>query len=189
MSIRRIFAARIRNRRQLILYRIRGQIRRHLPLRLLVLTMRKNLTRLREIPRWIRETVVIMCAARVVCYTAALLYWLSPRLSLKKVDPFLLPSYHNPMVLVWYIKYLCNDIELLLISYAFCKISARVSNYLFLVSVIFFIYHVTDCLMFVWNFKRYDLLYFDLMWTTLAFVVSVFRGYRPETIARIKSLF
>jgi hypothetical protein len=154
-----------------------------------VLMMRKSLMRLREIPKWVRETVVIMCAARVVCYTAVLFYWISPSLCVKKVDPFLCPGYHNPMVLVWWIKYLTNDVELFLISYAFCKISAKISNYLFLVSVIFFGYHVLDCLMFVWNFKRYDMLYFDVMWTVLLLVWSVFKGYKPETIAKIKSLF
>ena len=93
------------------------------------------------------------------------------------------------MVLVWWIKYLCNDIELFLISYAFCKITSKVSDYLFLVSAIFFIYHATDILMFIWNFKRYDLFYFDLMWVTLILVWSVFKGYKTETVARIKSLF
>jgi hypothetical protein len=178
------------NPSQMIHNRIRVPIHHRLPLlRRVVLTMRKNLTRLREIPKWVRETVVILCAARVVCYTAVLLYWLSPSLSLKKVDPFLCPGYHNPMVFVWWVKYLTNDIELFLISYAFCKIASKVSDYLFLVSAIFFVYHASDILMFIWNFKRYSLLYFDLMWVTLILVWSVFKGYKPETVARIKSLF
>jgi len=147
------------------------------------------INRIRQVPSWVRQTVMILCAARVVCYTAVLLYWLSPSWCLKKVDPFLCPGYHNPMVAVWYVKYICNDIELLLLSYAFCKVCTRLSDYLFLVSVIFFIYHVIDVVMFVWNFKRYDLLYFDLMWTTLALVWSVFKGYKPETVAKIRSLF
>jgi len=169
---------------------IQARIRPHRPHpRQVWRKMRKTLIRLREIPKWVRDTVVILCAARVVCYAAVLLYWISPSLSLKKVDPFLCPGYHNPMVLTWWIKYFCNDIELFLLSYAFCKISAQVSNYLFLVSVIFFGYHVLDCAMFLWNFKRYDLLYFDIMWTALALVWSVFVGYRPETVAKIKSLF
>jgi hypothetical protein len=174
----------------MILRRIQAEIpRRHHRRPQVLLTMRKSLIRLREIPKWVRETVIIMCAARVVCYAALLLYFFSPSLSVVKVDPFLCPGFHNPMVLVWWVKYLCNDIELLFISYAFCKISSKVSDYLFLVSVIFFAYHVTDVLMFIWNFKRYSLFYFDLMWATLLLVWSVFKGYRLETVAKIKSLF
>ena len=151
--------------------------------------LRQGINRLRQVPRWVRETVVFMCGARLITYWAIFLYRLWPSWCLDKVDPFVCPGYHNPMVRVWYIKYLCNEIELILICYAFCKICAQVSNYLFLVSVIFLGYHLIDTAMFFWNFKRYDLFYWDLMWTSLTLIWSVFKGYKPETIAKIKCLF
>jgi hypothetical protein len=158
-------------------------------IRLLRPHLRPVLRRINEIPKWIKDTTILLCTARVIPYSAVLLYWAFPSWSLQKVDLFLSPSYHNSMVLTWWIKYLCNDIELLLIAYAFCKVCAQVSNYLFLVSVIFLGYHLLDVLMFLWNFKRYDLFYFDIMWTVIALVYSVFKGYRTETVAKIKSLF
>lgn len=168
-------------------------IQRRLPILALIRRHRLRrplaLSRVGQAPKWVRETVLIMISARLITYWAIFLYRLYPVWSMVKVDPFLCPSYHNPMVRTWYIKYLCNEIELLLICYAFCKISSKVSNYLFLVSIIFLGYHMIDTLMFFWNFKRYDLFYLDLMWTVLLLIWSVFKGHKPETLSKIKSLF
>lgn len=148
-----------------------------------------SLLNLRQVPRWIRDTVVLSIAARAVTYAAVFMEWGWTTKAAKVIDWFWCPWYSNPMAMKWWIKYFSNDIELLLITYVVCKISAHVSNYLFLVAVIFFGYEIIDTILFLWNFKRYDVFYTDLFWTALTLIWSVFKGYTPETIAKIKSLF
>ena len=144
---------------------------------------------LRLIPRRVKIVVYIAIAARLVCYSSVLVQWLFPVWSGKIVDPFICPSYSNPMPSKWVIAYFCNDIESILLAYNFGRICVELSSYLFLVSIIFLTYHLIDGLMFWWNFKQYSALYVDMLWTALIFIWSVFKGYSPETIGKIRNLF
>jgi|ERR1700748_9541 len=144
---------------------------------------------LRRLTRWIKEIVAISIAARLITYSAMFLSWVSKPLAERIVDPFLCPWYSNPMKLKWFIYYCSQDLAWVFSSYAFCKCAVRLSDYLFLVSIILLGYQLIDAFMLFWNFKQSNLIYLDLMWTVLAFISSVFKGYKPETVARVKSLF
>jgi len=148
-----------------------------------------SIARLNKIPKWIRDVVFISIISRFVTYLSIFINWGFPTWANRKIDPFLCPGYHNPMYTTWWIYYFTQDLSWLLASYAFCKIASRVSNYLFLVGVIFFGYHLIDSIMYIWNFKQYSLLYIDIFWSMLLLIYTVFKGFKPETIARIKSLF
>lgn len=145
--------------------------------------------RLGQVPTWIRNTVLLFVYARLINYTAIFVEWLTPAWGNHKVDLFLCPGFSCPMLFKWYVKYISVDLGWLIFSWACVKIAMRVSDYLFLVAAIFVGYHIIDVLMFVWNFQRYNLLYVDMMWTALIFIWTVFKGYRPETVAKVKSLF
>jgi len=148
-----------------------------------------SISRLKQVPKWIQHAVVILIAAIAQTYTAIIVNWLFPAWSNRQIDLFLCWWYHNKMYPTWYLYYISQDIEKLLITYAFAKVAANLSNYLFLVLVIILGYRIIDVLMLVWNFKRYELIYVDLFWTMLTLIWTVFKGYKPETISKIKSLF
>lgn len=151
--------------------------------------VKETLNRLREVPIWIRHTVLIWIAADAVTYSAVFVNWTFPVLANKEVDLFLCPGYHYTLYSTWYIKFLSEQVSRLLYYYAGCKIANRLSDYLFLVSVIFFGFRIIDFVNFLWNFCHYDLLYVDVFFTLLTLIYTVFKGYKPETLARIKSIF
>lgn len=159
--------------------------RTHLSLR----RVRESLNRLRQIPIWIRHTVVIWIAADAVTYSAVFVNWACPVWANKEVDLFLCPGYHYTLYSTWYVKFLSEQISRLLYYYAGCKIAVKLSDYLFMVSVILFGFRIIDFLNFLWNFCHYDLLYIDIFWTMLTLIWTVFKGYKPETVAKVKSLF
>lgn len=145
--------------------------------------------RIRSVPKWIRDCVVLAILSRLITYAAVFLERINKGLANKTVNPYLCPWYDNPMKLKWYIKFASDPIAWVLISWMICKITMRVSDYLFLVSVIFLGYHLLDTIMFFWNFERYELIYWDMILTAVILTWSIFKRYQPETIAKIKSLF
>ena len=150
---------------------------------------REALRRLHRVNKEVRHTVFISIAARLVTYAAVCVEWIFPKWANKTVDPFLCPGFSCPMKAKWYIYYASQNVAWFLMCYVFCKVCLNYSNHLFLVSVIMLSYHILDAVLFVWNFNRYGIMQVDLMWTALALIWSVFKGYKPETIAKIKSLF
>lgn len=158
-------------------------------IRLNLLRVRENLSRLRQVPIWIRDTVVIWIAADAVTYSAVFVNWAFPIWANKEVDLFLCPGYHYNLYATWYIKFLSEQISRVLYYYAACKLALRVSDYLFLVSVILFGFRLVDAFNFIWNFCHYELVYIDMFWTALTLIWTVFKGFKPETVCKIKSLF
>lgn len=145
--------------------------------------------RIKEVPKWIKQAVIISIAARAVTFASVLVNWALPEWANKKIDPFWCPGYSHSMYAAWWVYYFSQNIAWLLASYVTCQISARISNYLFLVMLILLSYQIFDFVMYLWNFNKYILLYADMLWTAMALSWSVFKGYQPETIAKIKSLF
>jgi hypothetical protein len=158
----------------------RGKIHPHRRLRRLV-------AEVKSLPVWVRQCLILIIWSRVITYTSAWLYMLFPKWSNKIVDPFLFA--HQPMPICWLIKYSTDDVSWLIISYTMCKMSAMLSNFLFLVCVIVFGWQIIDAIMLWVNYKHGHLFYIDMIWVTLALIYSALKGYRPETLARVKSIF
>lgn len=144
---------------------------------------------LHRLPGDIRNCIIILIVAHFLCEVPSLLWELFPKWSEVKVDWFLCPSFHLSIKRDWYMRYLSVDVFELLTYYCFAKIAKQYSTTLFLVIVVLFAYHIVDCLMYLWNFKTYHYIYFDLLWTAMILIRRCIKPYRPETIARIKSLF
>jgi hypothetical protein len=149
----------------------------------------KALFRLKQIPKWVRDAILLSILSRFVTYASIFINWAFPAWANSKIDFFLCPDYKNPMYVTWWVYYFSEDLSWLLASYVFCKIASRISDCLFLVGVIFMGYHLFDILMYIWNFKQYSLIYVDIFWTILTLIWTVFKGYKLETIAKIRSLF
>lgn len=84
------------------------------------------------------------------------------------VSPFFDPTYKFPEAkgtpegtinLYWYIKYLTDDFLWCVTFFVMAQIAKMYSFRIFLVACIFFVYHIFDLVMCVWNFKSYHWLY------------------------------
>lgn len=96
---------------------------------------------------------------------------------------------HYTLYATWWVKFLSDHVSRVLYGYIAAKISLRVSDYLFLVAAIFLGFRIFDLLLYFWNFCHDELIYIDLFWTALTLIWAVFKGFKKETICKIKSLF
>lgn len=106
---------------------------------------------------------------------------------MKAVDPFIFWS--QPMPRCWFIRYLTDDLSWIMMCWSVCMIAKWVSDLIFLVSVIWLVWHVIDAVMFWVNYKHAPMIYIDLTWTSLVLIWSAMKGYSKKTIGRIKSIF
>lgn len=148
---------------------------------------KEGINRLREVPKWIRQTVVIWVAAEAVLYSSLFVNVLFPTWSNTEVSMFI--GEHYTLYGTWWVKFLSDHVSRVLYGYVAARIALRVSDYLFLVASIFLVFRIFDFLLYFWNFCHDGLVYIDLFWTALTLILTVFKGYKPETIAKIKSLF
>lgn len=143
----------------------------------------------RNLNKPIRDCILFLLIGHLITESASILQEISPSIGNKEVYWFLSPAYHNKMEICWYIKYSTQDLFEIITYYCFAKIAALYSTYLFLTVFVFFIYHVVDAILFWWDFKTSHYLYWDLLITAMFYIRGIFKPYKPETIARIKSLF
>src|ERR1700761_6364379 len=179
MSIRRIFPTRHHQRRlwltrRLIQARIQADQLHRLPV-LARKKIRGILSMFQSIPKWVRQTAIICIAARTITYSAIFCEWIAPNVANAVISPFICPGYSNPMPFKWIIKFSTDDIGWVLMSYAFCTVCSKISDYLFLVACVFLTYHILDVAFFWWNYRRYGALHVDIMLTVLVLIWSIFK--------------
>lgn len=148
-----------------------------------------RLPNFRATPKIVRDCILIIIGSHILCEVPSLIYEISPKFAEKEVNPFLAPGFKGPIQLCWYLKFLFNEIAEVCAFYCLAKVSAQYSNNLFLAIFIFFVYHVIDLLMYIWDFKTAHYLFFDLLWTAVLLIRRAVKPFKPETITRIKSLF
>ena len=141
------------------------------------------------VPAAIRNAVIILLASHFLTEMASICYAIWPKWSNQLVDPFISPWYSYRFELKWHIHYVCGDLCWVGTFYAFAKIAKQYSTYMFITAVIFFCYHVIEIIMYFWNYKTSHYVYWDLLFTSCALIKGMFKPYKPETIAKIKSLF
>lgn len=145
--------------------------------------------KIRQAPKNIKTAVAIWVAGEAITYATLFVKWLPPAFISDKIDLFLCPWYHNPMHFKWWLYYLTEELAKFSFWLGCVKAIVNYSDLLFLVSVIFLGMRILDVLMYLWNFKEYDLMYADLFYILLTLIWTVFKGYNPEKIAKVKSLF
>lgn len=63
-----------------------------------------------------------------------------------------------------YIKTIFDDFLCVLIFYAFAKMSLERSMKVYMISVVWMLYHIADIFCFLWNYKQDRLIYLALTW-------------------------
>lgn len=158
-------------------------------IRRLVKGINRPLLKIRQVPKNIREAVVIWVVGEAITYTTLFVKWLPKTFISGKIDLFLCPWYHNPMHFKWWLYYLTEEIAKWSVWFGWAKVVVNYSDFAFLICLIFLGCRTIDVAMFLWNFKEYDLVYADIFYTMLAIMWAVFRGHKPERVAKIKALF
>ena len=131
----------------------------------------------------------ILILGHLLTNVNALISYFWPVIEHKEVDWFWSPHYHMKMVIAWYIKFFTESVLWISTFYVLAKVSYQYSTALFLVAVIFFFYHIFDCLLFWWNFRQNHLFYAFLLWAAIVMIIQAIYPFRQETLAKIKSLF
>lgn len=98
----------------------------------------------------------------------SIMYLVDPKTSEKEVDWFWSPTFRMNLSLLWYVKMAADNVLLIATFYVMSVIASFFSRTLFLISCVFFAYHVLDAFMFFWNFKRTEWVY----WVLLAAVTA-----------------
>ena len=104
-------------------------------------------------------------------------------------DWFLSPSFHYPRARYWYFKDTADNVLFIIIFFLLAKVSAKFSDILFVVFVIFLGYHIIDAVLYWVDFNTQFWLYVDVFWTAIFLINGGVFPYKPEKFARIKSLF
>jgi len=145
--------------------------------------------KVQQVPKNIKQAVVIWVAGEAITYSTLFVKWLPDTFTSGKIDLFLCPWYHNPMHLKWWLYYLTEELAKFSFWLGTAKAIVNYSDVLFLVSVIFLGMRIIDVVMYLWNFKEYDLIYADLFYMLITLLWAVFKGYDTKKIAKVKSLF
>lgn len=107
------------------------------------------------------------------------------------IKPFLSRSYVFPsygdappghISLFWYCTYLSTDVLWCITFFVMAKIAKQYSFQLFMVASLFFLYHVFDTFMFLYNFKSYTWLYILVHITAALALVAMFIPDKKQAI-------
>lgn len=153
--------------------------------------IRIPILRLPPAPRAVKQSLIILVTAYCLTETPSLLDILIKDWVEQTGNWFLLPGFHlkHDRQLVWMLKACTDDIFVSAWIYVAAKIAKHYSDALFLVFFICWAYSLVDGVMLWIDFKTSHYVYFDLLTTCIILAKGVFKGYKPETIAKVKSLF
>lgn len=118
--------------------------------------------------------------------------WLLDRSNYKlsHIHPFLSPYYtwYDPKGIdfYWWLKYVTTDLLFCIVFFVLAKVAAQYSFKLFLIGLIWFLYHVFDFVMLLWNFKTSYWLYAVTYVAISACIVCLFLSERKQGV--VKSL-
>lgn len=114
-----------------------------------------------------------------------------PELTTTYVDPFISKSYQwyddKGVNILWWVKYCCNDLQLIIIMVCFTKIAYYVSRRLFSIGLVFSLYCMSDHFMLWYDYKQSSGMYWFL---DIAAVVNIILLFTVKDIKQgaIKSL-
>jgi hypothetical protein len=161
-------------------------------LRMILVRILTTILRLHRAPLAVKQCFALTVIALCITEVPSLLNDVFPHWAQQeRKDWFLLPGFElkNPYQLVWLLKFSSEDIQKCLLVAMLAKVSKHFSIHLFLMFVILLAFCMIDASMLWINFKTWHLIYFDMVITAILLMRWIFKDYKPETIARIKSLF
>lgn len=151
--------------------------------------VQEGLHRLRHIPKGVRQCIIASIVAILLTFLSAIFSHVAKNWSMQKSDLFVSPHFKMMMERQWYLFFAGWKVFNLISAWVTTKLAAMVSDTMFLFYVIIFGYIVIDNIMFWWDFNDDFYIYLDLLWTLFVLLRRCIFPYKPETIAKIKSLF
>lgn len=151
-----------------------------------------TIRRLHHIPRITKQCTALLMIALAIVEIPSLLNDMFPTWAHQtRRDWFLWPGIElqSDYQLVWMLNFSATDIQKLLIGIVAAKLAKQYSLFMFLVCALVVFYFLIDTVMLWICFKLWHYVYFDIFITFIVILKGMVKGYKPETIARIKSLF
>jgi len=114
---------------------------------------------------------VVLIAGHILSEVHGFIWDIYPQIETIKMDLFWSRSFRMLLPVQWYIKTLFDDTLYILILYAFAKSVIERSVKLYMICIIFMLYHAADMICFMYNYKQDRLIYWALVWCSTASVL------------------
>ena len=115
--------------------------------------------------------------------------YLFPKIVEVQKDLFLSRSFHYKLYEYYYVKFTSERIAWIIRMLAFTKTAAQYSTVIFLSTLLIFCYLLVDLFLFWYNYNTSPLLYEFLILFLYITIKGLIRPYKPDSFARIRSLF
>jgi hypothetical protein len=144
---------------------------------------------LRLIPKVQKRIMLWSIIGILLTFVSAISSHLAKDWCSKKSDLFISPNFKYPMEHQWYLFFAGWKVFNLIQAWVNVKLAMMIGDTMFLFLVVIFGYILIDNVMFWWDFNDSFYLYLDLLWTLFVLLRRCVFPYKPETLAKIKSLF
>lgn len=135
---------------------------------------------------WI--VVLVMCSIEIPEIPTYIAYYL-PDIKTHERDWYILPGFHYPMAEFWYYKFTCVRVGQILRTIAFAKTANQYSTMVFLAVFICLCYQIFDLIMLWINFNTWTFVYEAIILYVYILIKGIVKPYKPDSFARIKSMF
>jgi hypothetical protein len=131
---------------------------------------------------------IILIVGHLLTEVHGIIYDIYPKINTINLDLFWKKNFHFDLSLHWWIKDLCDSMLLIIVFFVMAKIAYQYSYTLFLISVIYMIYHVIDLCLFMYNYKQTKEIYWVLLAATIASTGLLIFHKRKKDDNKIKSI-
>lgn len=130
----------------------------------------RHLRHLRQIINMRLVTVVgiLLIIAHVLTEVHGFAWDLWPEINAINLDLFWSSSFKLKISLHWWIKYLCDDFFIVICFFVMAKISYQYSVRIYMICLVYFLYHIADSICFMYNYKQDRTIYSILLYCSIA---------------------
>lgn len=97
------------------------------------------------------ELSILLFLGLALSEVHSLVYYLKPETAKIEFDLFLEKAYKQKLTVLWYLYELSGLLNRIIWAYVLCRISNKISFKLYKISVVFFGYHISQFLLYIWN--------------------------------------
>lgn len=105
-----------------------------------------------------------------------------PLLATKEVDPFLKKDFSQPILFLWYVKFMSEDLLWCITYFCMALIAYKYSHKVFIIVSIYFFYHAIDQVLFAYNYKRDYGIYWLLLLVSLSVLIVLFWPMKKQAL-------
>ncbi len=104
------------------------------------------------------------------------------------LHPF--PGTDMEISMLWYVKFMFDDLLWIIVMLVLCKVTYQYSIRLFRACCVFFLYHLIDMVLFMYNYKQFHNFYLlMIMACVIAVVAILYPSKKREVEGNVKSLY